>query len=100
MLYVVIAEEEANHPERREAARPAHMQRMAGMQAAGKVIISGPCPAVDSLDPGPAGFSGSIMIVDFDSLAAATEWANADPYVAAGVFKKVTVKPFKKGFPR
>ena len=69
------------------------------LQAAGRLILAGPCPAIDSPDPGPAGFSGSVIVAEFDSLAAAQAWADADPYVAAGVYGKVTVKPFKKVLP-
>ena len=69
------------------------------MQAAGRLILAGPCPAIDAPDPGPAGFSGSVIVAEFDSLAAAQAWADADPYVAAGVYAKVTVKPFKKVLP-
>ncbi|MGA9961683.1 MAG: YciI family protein, partial [Azonexus sp.] len=69
------------------------------LQAAGRLILAGPCPAIDSPDPGPAGFSGSVIVAEFDSLAAAQAWADADPYIAAGVYGKVTVKPFKKVLP-
>jgi len=69
------------------------------LQAAARLILAGPCPAIDSPDPGPAGFSGSVIIAEFESLAAAQAWADADPYVAAGVYEKVTVKPFKKVLP-
>jgi uncharacterized protein YciI len=69
------------------------------LQAEGRLILAGPCPAIDSPDPGPAGFSGSIIVAEFASLEAAEAWADADPYVAAGVYEKVTVKPFKKVLP-
>ena len=100
MLYAVIAEDVPNSRQKRAAVRDAHMERMAELQNAGRLIISGPCPAIDSPDPGPAGFSGSVIIAEFDSLEAAREWIAADPYVTSGVFANVTVKPFRKGFPR
>ena len=100
MLYAVITEDLPNSQEKRAAARDAHVKRMTDLQAAGRLIISGPCPAIDSPDPGPAGFSGSVIIAEFDSLDAANEWITADPYMTSGVFAKVIVKPFRKGFPR
>jgi uncharacterized protein YciI len=81
------------------AARPDHVARLQALQAEGRLLLAGPCPAIDSPDPGPAGFSGSIIIAEFVSLEAAKLWADADPYVAAGVYEKVTVKPFKKVLP-
>ena len=99
MLYVIIGEDTPGTLEQRLAARPAHVERLLALQAEGRLIIAGPCPAIDSPDPGPAGFSGSVIIAEFASLAAAQAWAGADPYVAAGVYEKVTVKPFKKVFP-
>jgi uncharacterized protein len=100
MLYVVITEDVPDSRSKRAAAREAHMKRMTEMQDAGRLVVSGPCPAIDSPDPGPAGFSGSVIIAEFNSLEAAKVWVDADPYVAAGVWSKVTVKPFHKGFPR
>ena len=99
MLYVINGEDRAGSLEQRLASRPAHLERLLALQAAGRLIIAGPCPAIDSPDPGPAGFSGSIIIAEFESLAAATAWAEADPYLAAGVYEKVSVKPFKKALP-
>ena len=99
MLYVVIGEDHPGALEKRLAARPAHVERLQALQAAGRLILAGPCPAIDAPDPGPAGFSGSVIVAEFDSLAAAQAWADADPYVAAGVYAKVTVKPFKKVLP-
>ncbi len=81
------------------AARPDHVSRLQALQAEGRLLLAGPCPAIDSPDPGPAGFSGSVIIAEFASLEAAKTWADADPYVAAGVYEKVTVKPFKKVLP-
>lgn len=99
MLYVIIGEDVAASLESRLAARPAHLERLQALQAEGRLILAGPCPAIDSPDPGPAGFSGSVIIAEFASLAAAQGWADADPYVAAGVYARVTVKPFKKALP-
>lgn len=99
MLYVIIGEDHPGSLEQRLAARPAHLERLQTLQAEARLILAGPCPAIDSPDPGPAGFSGSIIIAEFASLAAAQAWADADPYVAAGVYAKVTVKPFKKVLP-
>ena len=99
MLYVIIGEDRAGTLDQRIAARPAHVERLQALQAEARLILAGPCPVSDSPDPGPAGFSGSIIIAEFASLIAAKEWANADPYVAAGVYEKVTVKPFKKVLP-
>jgi uncharacterized protein YciI len=99
MLYVFIAEDRAGTLEQRIAARPSHVERLQSLQAAGRLILAGPCPAIDSPDPGPAGFSGSLIVAEFESLEAARAWADADPYVTAGVYEKVTVKPFKKVLP-
>lgn len=99
MLYAIIGEDRAGSLDQRLATRPAHLERLQALQAAGRLILAGPCPAIDSPDPGPAGFSGSIIIAEFDSLTVAQTWADADPYVAAGVYEKVTVKPFKKALP-
>lgn len=99
MLYVIIGEDRPGSLEQRLAARPAHLERLNALQADGRLFVAGPCPAIDSPDPGPAGFSGSIIIAEFASLAAAQDWADADPYIAAGVYEKVAVKPFKKALP-
>ena len=99
MLYVIIGEDHPGTLDQRLAARPAHVERLQALQADGRLILAGPCPAIDSPDPGPAGFTGSIIIAEFESLAAAQAWAGADPYVAAGVYEKVTVKPFRKVLP-
>lgn len=99
MLYAIIGEDRAGSLEQRLAARPAHLERLQALQAEARLVLAGPCPAIDSPDPGPAGFSGSIIIAEFASLAAAQAWADADPYVAAGVYAKVVVKPFKKALP-
>ncbi len=99
MLYAIIGEDRAGTLDQRMAARPAHVERLQALQAEARLILAGPCPAIDSPDPGPAGFSGSIIIAEFASLDAAKTWADADPYVAAGVYETVTVKPFKKVLP-
>ena len=99
MLYVIIGEDHPGTLDQRMAARPSHVERLQVLQAEARLILAGPCPAIDSPDPGPAGFSGSIIIAEFTSLVAAQAWADADPYVTAGVYAKVTVKPFKKVLP-
>lgn len=99
MLYVIIGEDRPGTLDQRMLARPAHVERLQALQADGRLILAGPCPAIDSPDPGPAGFSGSVIVAEFASLAAAQAWADADPYVAAGVYEKVTIKPFKKVLP-
>lgn len=99
MLYAIIAEDKVGTLDQRMAARPAHVERLQALQADGRLILAGPCPAIDSPDPGPAGFSGSIIIAEFASLEAARAWADVDPYIAAGVYEKVVIKPFKKVLP-
>ena len=99
MLYAIVGEDRADSLAARLAARPAHLERLKALQEEGRMILAGPCPAIDSPDPGPAGFSGSLIVAEFASLEAAKAWADADPYVAAGVYEKVSVKPFKKVFP-
>ena len=99
MWYAIICEEVEDSLEKRMAARPAHLQRISALVDEGRVLVAGPHPAIDSDDPGEAGFDGSLLILDFPDLAAATAWANSDPYVEAGVFSRVTVKPFKKVLP-
>lgn len=99
MLYAIIATDVANSLQDRLAARPAHLLRLQQLQDAGRLVLAGPHPAIDSLDPGAAGFSGSLIVAEFDSLNAAQSWADADPYSAAGVYASVLVKPFKQVFP-
>ncbi len=99
MLYSIVATDVENSLARRVGARPDHIARLNDLRDQGRLILAGPSPAIDSEDPGDAGFSGSIIIAEFDSLAAAEAWADADPYVAAGVYAEVTVKPFKKVLP-
>jgi hypothetical protein len=99
MLYVIIGQDVDNSLGARLAARPAHVERLQRLQEQGRLVIAGPNPAIDSNDPGEAGFTGSVIIAEFDSLASAQTWANADPYLAAGVYQQVTVKPFKQVLP-
>jgi Uncharacterized protein conserved in bacteria len=99
MLYALIGEERPDSLEKRLAARPTHLERLKALQDQGRLILAGPFPAVDSPDPGPAGFSGSLIVAEFPSLEDAQAWADADPYVAAGVYRQMTVKPFRKVLP-
>ena len=99
MLYVIVGEDRPDSLSDRLAARPAHLARLQELQAQGRLVLAGPCPAIDSPDPGPAGFSGSVIVAEFPSLEDARGWADADPYVAAGVYQAVSVKPFKKVLP-
>ena len=99
MWYAIMSEDVENSLELRKAARPAHLERVKELVAEGRLLIAGPHPAVDGIDPGPAGFSGSLIIAEFDSLQDAETWASEDPYVQAGVYAKVTVKPFKQVLP-
>ncbi|HEX5392666.1 MAG TPA: YciI family protein [Rhodocyclaceae bacterium] len=100
MLYAVVGTDTPNSLNSRMAARPAHLARLEQLQAEGRLILAGPCPAIDSPTPGEAGFTGSVVIAEFESLTAAQAWADADPYVAAGVYAHVSVKPFLRAFPR
>ena len=99
MWYAIICEEVEDSLEKRMAARPAHLERIKSLVDEGRVLVAGPHPAIDSEDPGAAGFDGSLLIIDFPDLGAATDWAQSDPYVEAGVFSSVLVKPFKKVLP-
>ncbi len=99
MLYAITGQDVADSLAQRMAARPAHLERLQALQAEGRLILAGPFPAVDSDDPGTAGFSGSLIVAEFASLQAAQSWADADPYVAAGVYASVSVKPFRKVLP-
>lgn len=99
MWYAITGQDTVNSLEKRLSARPAHVARLQSLQDEGRLLLAGPFPSVDSNDPGIAGFSGSLIVAEFSTLAAATEWAQADPYVAAGVYARVEVKPFKKTFP-
>ena len=99
MLYAIVGHDVSDSLDKRLSVRPAHLDRLHTLQQAGRLLLAGPFPAIDSNDPGPAGFSGSLIVAEFDSLSAAQAWADADPYVAAGVYATVSVKPFKKVFP-
>lgn len=99
MLYAIISQDVENSLEKRKGARPDHIARLESLKSEGRLIIAGPHPAIDSNDPGQAGFTGSLVIAEFDSLENAQAWADADPYVSAGVYEKVIVKPFKKVLP-
>ena len=99
MLYAIIGHDIPNSLPQRLSARPAHIARLQALQEEGRLILAGPFPSVDALDPAAAGFSGSLIVAEFSALEAAQAWAQADPYVAAGVYAKVEVKPFRKTFP-
>lgn len=99
MFYMIHGEDNPGTLDQRLAARPAHVERLQALLAAGRLILAGPLPAIDSPDPGPAGFSGSLIVAEFASLSDAQAWADADPYIAAGVYARVVVKPFKKVLP-
>jgi uncharacterized protein YciI len=99
MWYAIMAEDNPNSLEKRLANRPGHLARLQALQTEGRLLLAGPFPAIDSADPGSAGFSGSLIVAEFDDLASAQTWADADPFVAAGVYGNVTVKPFRKTLP-
>jgi len=99
MWYAIIATDHSDTLQKRLAARPAHVARLQDLQSAGRLLLAGPFPAIDSEDPVPAGFSGSLIIAEFADLAAARAWAGADPYVTAGVYRDVDVRPFRKTLP-
>ena len=99
MLYAIFGQDVADSSDKRKAARPAHLARLQTLQDEGRLLLAGPFPAVDAVDPGIAGFTGSLIVAEFASLEAAQAWAAADPYVATGVYAQVAVRPFKKTFP-
>ena len=99
MLYAIIARDVPNSLELRKAVRPAHVQRLQDLQETGRLVLAGPFPAIDSEDPGPNGFSGSLIVAEFDSLSEAKLWASADPYVSGSVYQSSEVLPFRKVFP-
>ena len=99
MLYAIVAEDVPGSLAKRLEARPAHLERLKALQAEGRLVLAGPNPAIDAADPGPAGFSGSIIVAEFASREAAIAWASEDPYAVAGVYARVTVKPFKRVLP-
>lgn len=94
MYYAILAEDVPDSLELRKRTRPAHLERIQALVDAGRVLVAGPHPAIDTADPGPAGFTGSLIVAEFDSLEEATTWAHADPYVEAGIFSRVVVRPF------
>ncbi len=99
LYYAIVGEDVPGSLDKRLAARPDHLARLNQLKEEGRLLLAGPFPAIDSPDPGPAGFSGSLIVAAFDSLAAAQAWADADPYVAAGVYARVAIKPFKRVLP-
>ena len=99
MWYAITALDHPDSLAKRLAARPEHLARLTDLKNAGRLLLAGPFPAIDSEDPGPAGFSGSLIVAEFSDLAAAQQWADADPFVAAGVHREVTVRPFRKTLP-
>lgn len=98
MWYVIFSQDVENSLEKRMSVRPAHLERLQALQDEGRLLTAGPLPAIDSENPGEAGFTGSTVIADFNSIEEAKAWADADPYVAAGVYANVIIKPFKKVF--
>jgi uncharacterized protein YciI len=99
MWYAIEGYDAADALPRRTAARPAHVARLIALRDQGRLLLAGPCPAIDAEDPGPAGYSGSIVIAEFDSLQAARSWADADPYMEVGAYARVEVRPFRKTLP-
>jgi uncharacterized protein YciI len=99
MLYAIIAEDRPGSLAKRVEARAVHVERLKALTEAGRLVLAGPHPAIDAADPGPAGFSGSLIVAEFATREAAIAWAAEDPYATAGVYAKVTVKPFRKTFP-
>ena len=100
MLYLILGEDAPGTLAQRLTVRPAHLARLEALLNEGRLVVAGPCPAIDAPDPGAAGFSGSLVVAEFESLADAQSWADADPYATTGVFARVTVKPFKQVLPR
>ena len=99
MYYAIIAEDHEGTLEQRLKARPDHLKRLEALQSEGRLLLAGPHPAIDAEDPGPNGFTGSLVVAEFPDRQAAREWADADPYIKAGVYARVSIKPFKKVFP-
>jgi uncharacterized protein YciI len=99
LLYAIIAEDREDSLEVRLKTRPSHVERLKQLQSEGRLVLAGPHPAIDAEDPGPAGFSGSLIVAEFSDLDSAKAWANEDPYIKAGVYARVTVKPFNKALP-
>ena len=99
MWYVIIGHDKPNSLENRLAVREQHLERLNALKSQGRLFVAGPCPAIDNEDPGPNGFTGSVIIAEFNSLDEAQAWADKDPYIANGVYERVDVKPFKKVLP-
>lgn len=99
MWYAIVGRDTPDSLDRRMAARPAHLARLQALQDEGRLLLAGPFPAVDAVDPGPAGYTGSLIVAEFSSLQAAQDWADADPYAASGVYAEVRVQPFRKVLP-
>lgn len=99
MLYAIISQDVENSLDKRLSVRPAHIERLQELKEQGHLILAGPHPAIDNNDPGPAGFTGSLIVAEFESLETAQAWADNDPYITAGVYDSVIVKPFKKVLP-
>jgi len=99
MLYAIVGIDKPDSLSARLSVRPAHLARLNALRDAGRLVLAGPFPAIDAVDPGPAGFTGSLIVAEFESLDAARAWADADPYIGAGVYERVTVRPFKQIFP-
>jgi len=99
MLYAIISEDVGESLDKRKSVRPAHVERLEALKSQGRLLLAGPHPAIDAADPGEAGFTGSLVVAEFDSLEDAEAWAQADPYVVAGVYAEVKVKPFKRVLP-
>ncbi|MDO9281816.1 MAG: YciI family protein [Methylotenera sp.] len=99
MWYAIVAEDTPNSLDKRLSARPEHLARLQDLQNTGRLLLAGPFPAIDSTDPGPAGYSGSLIVAEFSSIEEAQQWANKDPFVINGVYSQVSVKPFRKTLP-
>jgi uncharacterized protein YciI len=99
MYYAILCEDAPDSLPKRLKIRPRHLARLTALHEAGRLLLAGPFPAIDAEDPGPAGFSGSLIVAEFDSLAEAEAWAGADPYLEGGVYARVTVRPFRRTFP-
>ncbi len=99
MLYAIMAQDSPDSLEKRLQQRPAHLERLKRLQQQGRLVLAGPFPAIDSNDPGPAGFTGSLIVAEFDNLTEARQWAEQDPYKLSKAYQTITIKPFKKVFP-
>ncbi len=99
MYYLIYSEDVENSLPLRKKARPAHIERLVALKEEGRLLVAGPCPAIDAEDPGEAGFTGSMVVAEFADLASAQTWADADPYIKAGVYQRTVVKPYKKVLP-